>query len=79
MKLAVEVFAVKYAVSVIFVLPDFAWVVFADGKGVAALDELSGLFDGFRRRQENVDVIGHHDEAVEEIAFLFAVTGEGCD
>jgi hypothetical protein len=79
MKLTVEVFAVSYSVGVVAVLPDFAWVLLANGEGVAALYELGGLFDRVGRRQENVDVIGHHDKAVEEIALLFAVTGEGCD
>jgi hypothetical protein len=77
--LTIEILAVYHAMSVIFVLPDFAGILLSNSEGVTTLDKLSGLLDRFSWSKKHVDVIGHYDESVEKIAFLFAITGEGGD
>ena len=58
--------------------PDFAGVVFADGEGEAAFDELNAALDGVvgGGSEEDVDMVGHDGEGVEGEAALFAIAEE---
>jgi len=66
------------AVGVVPVLPDFAGVVFADGEGEAAFEELNAALDGVvgGGSEEEVDMVGHDGEGVEREAALFAIAEE---
>ena len=77
-ELIVVVACVCDAVGVVAVLPDFSREVFANGEGEASLDELDAAFDGviLGWRYQDVNVVGHDDEAVESKAALFAVARE---
>jgi hypothetical protein len=77
-ELVVVVVRVCDAVGVVAVLPDFFREVFAHGKGKAALYQLDAAFDGVivGRRDQDVNVVGHDDEAVEPEAALSAVARE---
>jgi hypothetical protein len=48
-------------------------------EGEAAFDELGRFLDGLGWREQNVEVIGHDDEAVEEEAALVAVSNQRSD
>lgn len=74
-----EVAGIGDAMGEVSLLPDFSSVLLAHGEGVAAFDELGGLLDGFGWREQDVDVIRHDDEAVQEEASLIAVAEDGCD
>jgi hypothetical protein len=60
-------------------MPDYA--VARGGMRVTAFDELDaacgGLVEG--RGDEDVDVVGHDDEAVEQESLLVAIVEECCD
>ena len=68
-ELILKVFEIADAVFVESVLPDVALELVADCEGEAAFDELGGTLDGFGGREENVKVVRHDDETVEEVAF----------
>jgi hypothetical protein len=75
-ELIVVVVRVCDAVGVVAVLPDFSREVFANGEGEASLDQLDAAFDGviMGGRDQDVNMVGHNDEALELKATLFAVT-----
>lgn len=66
------------AMDVVPVLRDFSREVFANGEGEAALYQLDAAFDGVivGGRDQDMNVVGHDDEAVESKATLFAVARE---
>ena len=50
----------------------------SEAMGETALNELNGAFDGnAQRRDEQVNVVGHDDESVEQVLIAFAVVLEG--
>jgi hypothetical protein len=72
-QLMAEVFFITDTVLVIAAVPDFSGRLLAYGERVSTFNELNapgcGLVDC--RRDENVDVVGHDDKAVEvEAAFV---------
>ena len=79
--LVAQVIVVGDSVGVVALLPDLSAYVFADGEEEAALDELGAAFDGHVRcgSEQDVDVIGHHDEGVELEFTGVAITEERGD
>ena len=79
--LVAQVIVVCDSMGVVALLPDFSGKVFADGEGEAALDELDAAFDGYVQcgSEQDVDVIGHHDEGIELESTGIAITEERCD
>jgi len=79
--LGLEVLDVPDSVFVASGVPDLARVLVANRERETALDQLDAargaLVDG--RRDEDVNVIGHDDEAVEGEAFLVAIAEERLD
>jgi hypothetical protein len=77
-ELIVVVARICDSMRVIAVLPNLSGEVFANGEGKAALYQLDAAFDGVivGGRDQDVNVVGHDDEAVELKAALFAVTRE---
>src|SRR5258707_14117169 len=77
-KLIVVVVRVCDAMRVAAFLPNLSGEVIANGEGKASLDQLNAALDGMivGRRDQDVNVVGHDDEAVESKAALFAVTRE---
>jgi hypothetical protein len=65
-ELVVIVCLVDDAVRVVAVLPDGAGILFSNGKGKAAFDELGGLLNGLCWRDENVNVVRHNDVTVQK-------------
>jgi hypothetical protein len=45
-------------------------------EGEASLDEFDGMLDGFGGGAEDVDVVGHDDEAIKEKFTLIAIAKE---
>ena len=76
--LGVEVVFIANAVFMISGVPDLAGCLLTDGEGVATLDELNAaggaLVDS--GSDQDVDVIGHYDEAVEFELSLLSVAQE---
>ena len=77
-ELIVVVASICDAMRVIAVLPNFSGEVVAHGEGEASFYQLNAAFDGVivGGCDQDVNVIGHDDEAVELKATLFAVTRE---
>jgi hypothetical protein len=77
-ELIVVVASICDVVGVVAVLPDFSREVFANGEGKAALYQLDAAFDGVivGGRDQDVNVVGHDDEAVESKAALSALARE---
>jgi hypothetical protein len=77
-KLIVVIVRICDAMCVIAVLPNLSGEVIANGEGEASLDQLDAALDGviLGWRDQDVNVVGHDDEAVELEATLFAVTRE---
>jgi len=75
-ELVVKVFPVANAVFMETFLPDSSLELIAYREGEAAFNELRRTFDGFSGREENVKVIRHDDEAVEQVAALFPMAKE---
>ena len=67
------------AVLVISGVPDLAAELIANGEGEAAFDPLNGFGRGLGGGDEDVDVIGHDDESVEEEFTCVAVAEESGD
>jgi len=80
-ELVAEVVGVAGAVFVIAGVPDLSWGLLAGGEGVSAFDVLDAFGCGLvgSGSDEDVDVVGHDDEAVELEAGLVAITEEGRD
>jgi len=77
-ELIVVVAGIGDAMRMVAVLPDLSCEVVANGEGEASLYQLDAALDGvvLGRRDEDVNVLGHDDEAVKLKAALFAVTKE---
>ena len=77
-ELIVVVARICDSMRVVAVLPNLSGEVIANGERKASLDQLDAALDGVivGRRDQDVNVIGHDDEAVELKAALFAVTRE---
>lgn len=78
-ELVVVVASICDAMLVVAALPDLSGEVLANCEGEASLDQLDAAFDGVivGWRDQDVNVVGHDDEAVESKATLFAITREG--
>ena len=72
-----EIFLVADAVLVKTVLPDFSGILGSEREGEAAFDKLGSAFDGFFWGEDDVEMIRHDDEGVEEKFISLAVAGEG--
>ena len=81
LELLVVVVLVADAVFVVAGVPDFSGRLVAGCERVAAFDELDGVGCGLIHcwRQENVDVVGHDYESVEEEFALVAIAEKGGD
>jgi hypothetical protein len=77
--LVLEVFFVADSVFEVAWMPDFAFVLLADGVGEAAFDELDGARECvfWRWSDYDVDVVGHDGECVELVAVLGSMAEEG--
>ena len=80
-ELGVVVVGVPDAVLVIAGVPDLSWGLLTGCEGIAAFEVLNAFGGGFVRgwRDENVDVVGHDDEAVELETVFVAVLEERGD
>jgi hypothetical protein len=77
-ELIVVVASICDSMRVVAVLPNLPGEVIANGERKASLDQLDAALDGviLGGRDQDVNVVGHDDEAVEPEAALFAVTRE---
>ena len=80
-ELGVVVVSVSDSVLVIAAVPDFSCALLTRCEGIAAFDVLNAFGGGFvyRRRDEDVRVVGHDDEAVELEAGFVAMLEESSD
>jgi hypothetical protein len=74
--LGLKVAKVADAMFVVARVPDFAGRLLPRGMGVAAFDELNRLARGFGGCDENVDMIWHDNETVEEKFTCVAIAQE---
>ena len=67
------------AVRMIAGLPNLTRPLRAHGEGIASLDQLRRALDGFCRRQQNMNMLGHDSESVQEEPILIAISEQGFD